>query len=137
MELKEGMYIRTKITDNCNCVYIRQITEIETDVEKAYRNQICIDEDVIDGWGDDRIWVDVKDISKASHNIIDLIEVGDYVNGFKITSIEEGNRKNKWVYAEDEDGYLIKSFAPKKIKSIVTKEQFESISYEVSNERRR
>ena len=68
-----------------------------------------------------------KDIIKASHNIIDLIEVDDYVNGSKVQEIGEG-----YVEIEEYSGlnndmpFVVKT---EDIKSIVTKEQFESIKY--------
>ena len=65
---------------------------------------------------------------------IDLIEIGDYVNDLKITSINEPSMANcnkRLLYAEDEEGYLIERFDEEDIKSIVTKEQFESMKYEV------
>ena len=68
----------------------------------------------------------LNDIIKSSPNIIDLIEVGDYVNGYRITTIGSNG-----IYAEDENGYLIKMFTKEDIKSIVTKEQFESMEYKV------
>ena len=64
----------------------------------------------------------------ASHNIIDLIEVGDYVNGYKVTLIASDKR---CLYAEDDEGYLIETIETNNIKAIVTKEQFESMSYKV------
>lgn len=69
-----------------------------------------------------------------SNNIIDLIEVGDYVNGIKITLINEpslANCNKRIVYAEDKKGYLIEMFSNSDIKSILTHEQFESMKYEV------
>ena len=56
---------------------------------------------------------------KSSSNIIDLIEVGDYVNGFPIIHKENDILKC---------GLLVQ-FKENEIKSIVTKEQFESIKY--------
>ncbi len=62
---------------------------------------------------------------KASHDIIDLIEVGDYVNEELVEDITgeylriNGQSHNKHYFS-------------KHIKSIVTKEQFESISYKVN-----
>ena len=64
-------------------------------------------------------------ILKASHNIIDLIEVGDYVNGVMVTEIKDGK-----PFKEDyNDPYY--SYYFDDIYSIVTKEQFESMSYKV------
>lgn len=64
-------------------------------------------------------------ITKHSKNIIDLIKVGDYVNGELITEIaKEINNKtiigNETCYMEEKD-----------IKTIVTHEQFNSIMYKV------
>ena len=78
--------------------------------------------------GSQGIFANVEDVIKSSPNIIDLIEVGDYVNGWKITTIDK--RYNK-LYAEYEDGYLIQAISKKNIKSIVTKEQFESMEYKI------
>ena len=80
------------------------------------------------------------EITKVSHNIIDLIEVGDYVNGYKIYSIynddsvvNEYNLKHKKclgknIYDEDYQEYLIYE---EEIETTVTKEQFEAIQYKV------
>ena len=76
-----------------------------------------------------------KDIINASYNIIDLIEVGDYVNGYKVlfagatTWDNNGNVIDKRVKI-NYDGYdrwLSEDF----IKSIVTKEQFSSMEYKI------
>ena len=77
-------------------------------------------------------WRTTQNIIKASHNIIDIVQVGDYVNGLKVTLINEPSMANCYkriVYAEDRKGYLIETFTENEIKSIVTKEQFESIKY--------
>lgn len=62
-----------------------------------------------------------SDIKKASHNIIDLIEVGDYVNGFPVIHKENDILKC---------GLLVQ-FKENEIKLIVTKEQFEQMQYKV------
>lgn len=72
-------------------------------------------------------------INKASYNITDLIEEGDYVNGHLVTKISkdrfiwlEGYNKDRtWTYVD-----FINEWGDN-IKSIVTKEQFESLMYEV------
>ena len=67
-----------------------------------------------------------KDIIKASHNIMDLIEVGDYVNGLLVTRICEDNEtKEKYINLYGS----VSKWEQEDIKSIVTKEQFESIKY--------
>ena len=67
-------------------------------------------------------------IVKSSSNIIDLIEVGDYVNGFKVDEIDEKGIYNYNSY----DGWRINiASCNGDIKSIVTKEQFESMEYKI------
>lgn len=70
-----------------------------------------------------------KDIIKASHNIIDLIEVGDYVNGKQV--IETYYKSDEKWHLEIVDSRLLTHDELKhvNIQSIVTKEQFESMKY--------
>ena len=106
MELKEGMYVRTKWGINKINEYVPQSGQL------YFKNDVCVKSNVI----------------KASYNIIDLIEVGDYVNGMQVSRI-----------CFDEDGGRILNFygsilelINEDIKSIITKEMFESMSYKVS-----
>ena len=76
---------------------------------------------------------DYQSEMKISPNIIDLIEVGDYVNGHRIMMDLEKSKKH---YKSNYDfvtavGY---TFEENEIKSIVTKEQFESVKYEVKEQ---
>ena len=68
------------------------------------------------------------DILKASHNIIDLIEVGDYVNGYKVRKISVYEDDEKFLEFVD-DCYT--ELLNREIKSIVTKEQFSQMQYKV------
>ena len=61
-------------------------------------------------------------IGKPSPNIIDLIEVGDYVNGEKVYAIGE---KSGDIYIRDLREFML----AEDIKTIVTKEQFEEMEY--------
>lgn len=66
-------------------------------------------------------------IIKSSPNIIDLIEVGDYVNGCMV------------INKKDDTIQIIQLIIPfdlkeKDIKSIVTKEQFKSMEYKIGDE---
>lgn len=74
-----------------------------------------------------------KDILKASYNIIDLIEVGDYVNGIKVTSVNKTVEGNVLIGLGDMFGFS-KFDNDYQIKSIVTKEQYESVEYKVERE---
>ena len=110
MKLEVGMYVRTKKG-------IRKIIKIDEDnnyyIDKTYINDFRQEIDCIS---------DSCIIGKPSHNIIDLIEVGDYVNGFPVIHKENDILKC---------GLLVQ-LKKNDIKSIVTKEQFKSMSYEVS-----
>ena len=80
-----------------------------------------------------------QEIVKHSKNIIDLIEVGDYVNGeIVIYGIKKDNKHTKKIteyitvnvdYREYGEDYL----QNKDIESIVTHEQFKSIEYRLEN----
>lgn len=67
-------------------------------------------------------------VKKHSPNIIDLIECGDYVNGDYVVKVY--TYKNGKVQFIDV-GELQQELRNKDIKSVVTKEQFNSIKYEV------
>lgn len=81
----------------------------------------------------------LEDITKHSPNIIDLIEVGDYVNGDKINCVENEYYnltldevlplETPNLIVGNEEGIL--TIDINDIKSIVTKEQFKSVMYEV------
>lgn len=67
------------------------------------------------------------EIVKHSKNIIDLIEVGDYVNGHKVIEVDNHNKgMMREVYCEDDEDFGIWD---EMIESVLTKEQFESIEY--------
>ena len=85
----------------------------------------------------------IENIDKASFNIIDLIEVGDYVNGEKVCNIINKDKdycylmKNSDKYFDDKDiiaGSDAYSYQ-KPIKDIVTKEQFDACKYVVERDK--
>ena len=61
---------------------------------------------------------------KSGSNIIDLIEVGDYVNGEKVINII---KEHKYLEVSDEEIVIDE----KDIKSIVTHEQFSQMEYRI------
>lgn len=119
MKLKEGMYIRTKLNDFCNMVAIRKIDEIDDD------GSFWIDDYIIDTFGDEQNKLSEEDVDKVSDNIIDLIEIGDYVNGFPVIHNAKEHGGNIVIVINGN------AYTEENIKSVVTKEQFESIKYEV------
>jgi hypothetical protein len=124
--MKIGDYVRTN--DG-----IDKITRIEKSKDIAFcHDTIYCEHSTIPHWRN----------YKSSPNIIDLIEVGDYVNGEKVIALRKDISErnihfkckdnliftdidyeiaNNWYFGIDTD----------KIKSIVTKEQFESMEYKV------
>lgn len=70
----------------------------------------------------------LEEITKHSTNIIDLIEVGDYVNGH---SVLEKHKEEAWEVEVESDYLIHHCLKEEDIKSIVTHEQFELAKYEV------
>lgn len=92
-------------------------------------------EDVIcsyDGFGNIKCFI--KEIKSHSFNLIELIEVGDYVNGSKVYDVQKiasNNYEQSWILLSNYDRDAILS---KQIKTIVTKEQFKSMEYKVGDD---
>lgn len=138
MELEVGMYVRIDGRKADSVKYnkwfmIDKIKYIDN-VKSKYKYLIREDND---GYC---LAVDNKMIVKASHNIIDLIEEGDYVNGFKVIEFYnidgDGNEQEELGIPVYEDSCLdaISEYRPLStidIKSIVTKEQMEAMAYKV------
>lgn len=83
------------------------------------------------------------DVIKASYNIIDILEVGDYVNGYKVEKVNNNLSEHKGI-CNSLDTYLwgindLDEFEKivifeNDIKSVVTKEEFESMKYRIEDE---
>ena len=128
MEVREGMYIRTK--DKNGIQYIRKVVDLPKDTRYGSI--------IVDKYIHNVKWVSKKNVLKASYEKMDLIKPGDYVNGSKLLSIEYaedgyGNcDKLHYYYSfEDSDKDVNEYYENLNIKSIVTKEQFESMKYVV------
>lgn len=110
MKLEPNMYVRTLNG-------IIKIDKIQNDVMK-----------------DTKGYLHYGDFIKASHNIIDLIEAGDYVNGYKVVDIIHNNRKlepSTMVYCEYGSRYI--GFYNEEIKSVIIHEQMEQMAYKVGD----
>lgn len=119
MELKEGMYVRFEGV-------ITKVLEIED-------NYISFDSDFYDHWNEltnamnyNRFIDDYKPV--FSYNIIDLIHVGDYVNGLLVVDKYYDYANKEWRL-NDRDGLIC---TEKNIKSILTKEGFDLVKYTVA-----
>lgn len=115
MKLKEGMYVRTE----------EEISKIEWITFQQWEG--------LDNTIEARFKLENKenlrypqDNFKVSENLIDLIQVGDYVNGYKVTHVYPN-----LIKVDSADIWEIHT---QDIKSIVTKEQFESMKYIVERD---
>ena len=133
MKINEGMYVRTlngfisKIIEFKNepissneIILIKGNYKGDKDEEYGYKRNY---------YKENTSFIYRGEIIKASNNIIDLMEVGDYVNGMQITRIcfdEDGERilnlSNSILELMNED-----------IKIILTKEQYENNCYKVED----
>lgn len=117
--MKVGEYVRTKYG-------IKQIYEIDNN-KTVWKYRFKLKKQDGDGCIDLGCFSDSV-VIKSSPNIIDLIEVGDYVNGFKVDEIDEEGIYNYNSY----DGWRINiASCNEEIKSVVTHEQFSQMEYRV------
>lgn len=110
-KIEVGDYIRTKI----GIGKIVKIFEYD-DGHKDYYTDRSIDDE------DDSTTLHIHQIKRHSKDIIDLIEVGDYVNGSMVYEILEDGRIHIMT------GHLLNN---KDIKTILTHEQFTQNAYEL------
>ena len=120
LELKDDMYIRTSYGR------IDKILELDDSYVKGVSQK------------NNSYVYDLDSIVKASYNIIDILEKGDYVNGSEVLDFE-----NKYIKEDDkfvpigvitENCYLDYTdswILEKNIKTITTHEQMEQIAYKV------
>ena len=133
MKLEVGQFVRFK--DKRGIEYIRKIVEIPEDNRYA---SLYLDKEANYSHG-----LSPKNVIKASYNIIDILEVGDYVNGYKVEEVNNNLNEHKgicnsldtylWVVNDLDEFEEIVIFE-KDIKSIVTKKQFESMEYRIGDE---
>ena len=132
MKLEVGMYIRCKYYSYKGKIG-KIIKKYNGDLEIAYKDSIV--KTTVSSFIDDNFDINGKQYV-ASYDIIDIVKIGDYVNGSKVVDISIiGKDKEKWVWVEQMedtdnkygDDYV--GYNNEQIKSIVTKEQFESMEY--------
>ncbi|MFR5903627.1 MAG: hypothetical protein ACLUGB_01890 [Bacilli bacterium] len=124
MKLEVGMYIRTKYCGICDEIAIRKIIKID----KINNNWFYIDKNVCDIYKDYTNKLNTVNVEKASFNIIDILEVGDYVNGYYVEDV----LKTFVNVAVGSNYFQSPTIYEKDIKSIVTKEQFENMKYGIA-----
>lgn len=119
--MKIGDYVKTKSGYICKIININDFRE----PSMKYGVEVSSISDVV--------FMGDEDIIKSSPNIIDLIEVGDYVNGYRVIEATPNDKRKKQQitigvdYQEYGEDYL----ENKDIKSVITKGQFESMEYKL------
>lgn len=118
MKLEVGQFARLKSGYICKIININDFREpnMKYGVEANYLKDVMF-------IGDD-------DIVKASYNIIDILEEGDYVNGCYIQEIKS-LKNNVMVCMLDSDYEFVSKITNKEIETIVTHEQMEQMAYKV------
>lgn len=120
MELKEGMYVRTDKGEITKIIDIKRPINADILLFDGNLKEILLNE----------VGLNIK---KASYNIIDLIEVGDYVNGYPVYETIEYTDNTRAIVIADDNKSIIWEESSQHIKSIVTKEMFSSMSYKVGD----
>ena len=69
-----------------------------------------------------------ENVVKASYDIIDILEVGDYVNGYLVLNVLDFNDNTRILSLER---IYDNKITEEDIKAIVTKEQFENMEYRI------
>ena len=134
MKLEEKMYVRTlngfisKIIEfknepisNNEIILIKGNYKGNKDEEYGYKRNY---------YKENTSFIYRGEIIKASYNLIDLIEVGDYVNG---NLVNEKDIDNDLRYI-DNNSRIMGYVKYLDIKTILTKQQFESMKYEVKED---
>ena len=118
MKLEVGMYVRTK-----DGFIDKVIIEYKGCCSSPYCNCKHV--------SCKHNYYDEDKIIKTSYNIIDLIEIGDFVNSELVCKTEINEVFGKVLYTNHNYHLAI---SEDDIESIVTKEQFENVSYKVVEE---
>ena len=115
--MKVGDYVRTE----CGIAKIENFETKNKEVINLDKDIMLCNMDIY------RNCCTISQVIKSSPNIIDLIEVGDYVNGSKVLDIAQAPKKA--IYTEKENGGALLPIVNNRIESVLTKEQFENCMY--------
>lgn len=115
-KLEPNMYVRTKWGYIYKIININDFREpsMKYGVEANYLKDI--------------MFIGDEDILKASYNIIDLIETGDYVNGYLVLNVLDFNDNTRILSLER---IYDNKITEEDIKSVITHEQMEQMAYKV------
>ena len=122
MDIKVGEYVRTE----CGIAKVKNI-EITDEVYELDKDIMYVHQE---NW---KSTCSKPEIVKHSKNLIDLIEVGDIVNGYRILNIVDLDNSNKKVFTicKSDLKDICKVWGEEDIETILTKEQMETNCYKV------
>lgn len=136
MELKEGMYVRSsyygigKIEEICQCEKCKERGFYEPYIKYANGNS-----DYVTSYNNMQNYE-----GRTSFNIIDLIEVGDYVNGYKVETIlnfdgveKLGFKNGLWFNGNNRHPLWLANMKNEDIKEVLTKEQYAQNIYRIGD----
>lgn len=130
-EIKEGDYIRTIKGNICKVLRVREKHRFMT---SSGHPSVTPERYFVDN--NKQYSISKPYVKKHSKNIIDLIEAGDYVNGYKVTNVinKEPCPSGKCVDIDADRPSEYCTLWEDNIESIVTKEQFENMEYKVEEQ---
>lgn len=109
--MKIGVYVRTKKGEIFDCYESEQMHKPIYYPKKSKTNG----------------YIDYEDVYKKSDNLIDILQVGDYVNGYLVIE-KDINNELRYIDLKDRNMKYVKYLD---IKSILTKEKFSSMEYKI------
>lgn len=136
-EIKEGDYIRTEDGEIRKIVNIDKTEQTENNPVEILWCNLDKPIKILKECSKDTIYaIEMSDAKKLKHsnNILDLIEVGDFVNGYKVSD-KNGTLLCTNIKGIDRSGYYIPiSQYGDGIETILTKEQYQANCYKVGGE---
>lgn len=117
MKLEVGQFVRTKDGKIFDCYVSEQMGKTIYYPKRSKTNG----------------YIDWNEVYKKSENIINILEVGDYVNGYPVYEIIEYEDNTRAIVIGDDNKSIIWEESSQYIKSIVTHEQMEQMAYKVGD----
>ncbi len=148
-EIKEGDYIRTEDGEIRKIVNIDKTEQTENNPVEILWCNLDKPIKILKECSKDTIYaIEMSDAQKLKHsnNILDLIEVGDFVNEYRVLAIEasiyanskriliyknEREKYERWMYIQEYNGRIK---TQDDIVVILTKEQYGANCYKVGGE---
>lgn len=131
-KVEEGEYVRISyMYRNAKIARIEKVLE----KDPCYKNmQMYRIDDTVKHDGSSILTNEIyqEDIIKHSKDLVLILEVGDYINGFRVDKIVKNldDSRNSFVICNEYIGEK-QRFKQQGIRNIITKEQFEEMGYNI------